>query len=75
MQFKIRTNVILMLLLSCVYFLLFLPPNLTGAKDPNMLSIFKLDEYAQYSVAMRMTSLGGSFLETLRNFVFYDHYY
>ena len=75
MHFNVRTNTAILILLSCAYFFLFLPPNLTGAKDSNMLSIFQIDEYAQYPHVMKMTSLGTSLLGTLHNFVGYGHYY
>ncbi len=75
MRLNRRANAVLMLLLSCAYFLLFVPPNLTGARDANMLAAFQIDEYAQYPVVMRMTDLDAPPLQTLKHFVAYGHYY
>jgi hypothetical protein len=67
---------LLLTLLSCAYGLLFIPPNLTGAADPEMLSVFKIDEYAQFPVVIRMTTPDRSLAETAQHaFVYYHYYY
>jgi len=70
------------IVLSCVYFLLFIPPNLTGAKDAHMLAAFRLelpeygtDEFAHFRQITNMTKLGATPYETLRNFVFYNNFF
>ncbi|UYN90047.1 MAG: hypothetical protein KIT08_02135 [Anaerolineales bacterium] len=40
-----------------------------------MLSIFEVDEYAQYEHAVRMAGGGGTFADGLRKFVAYQHYH
>jgi hypothetical protein len=65
----------IMVIFSCLYFFLFLPPNLTGAKDANMLAAFQIDEYAQYPVVMRMVKGDPSRLVMMMNFFIYKHYY
>lgn len=65
----------LLLLCSLVYFVLLIFPNATGAQNPEMLSIFEVDEYAQYEHAVRMVSGSDSLLGSLRNFVAYQHYF
>lgn len=72
-------------ILSCIYFLLFIPPNLTGSKDPNMplitgsqdlnhLGIYPSDEYAQYQSLLRMMRPGKTWKETLYNLLTYRHW-
>ena len=63
-----------MFIIGLVYFSLMIFPNLTGAQDWNMLSIFEKDEFAQYQHVLRMLSPGDTIFETLRRFVVYLHY-
>lgn len=60
---------------ALVYFLLFIPPNLTGSADPAMLAAFQIDEWLQYPHVMRMTTAGDSWRETARNVFVYQHYF
>lgn len=64
----------ILILLSCVYFLVFLFPNMEGAKDVNMLSVFEPDEFAQYPHVIRMLR-GGEIFEAIRRFFAYQHYF
>ena len=64
-----------LLLLGGVYFALMIAPNLTGARDWNMLSIFEKDEFAQHSHVLRMLTPGETLFETVRRFVVYQHYF
>jgi len=58
-------------IIALIYFGLMLFPNLTGAQDWNMLSIFEKDEFAQYKHVLRMLTPGDTIFETLRRFVVY----
>ena len=69
-----RTFAILTLI-SIAYFILFIFPNNTGAKDQMMISLFEPDEFAQYPVVLRMLNPGETFKQTLINFATYGHYY
>lgn len=71
--------------LSLVYFLFFIPANLTGTKDPNMLiisglddlnglGIYPSDEHAQYQALQRMTARQGSLRETVNNFIVHRYW-
>lgn len=62
-------------LLGLVYFALFIPVNLTGARDPGMLAVFETDEYAQYPHVIRMLTPGDTVYQSIRNFAVYLHYY
>mgnify|MGYP006910668540 CR=1 FL=1 len=64
-----------LLVLACIYFLFFIPPNLTGAKDSAMLAVFNLDEFAQFPHLLRMLTPADTLYQTLRNFVVYLHYF
>jgi 4-amino-4-deoxy-L-arabinose transferase-like glycosyltransferase len=64
-----------MSILALLYFILFIPPNLTGAKDVNMISVFEHDEFAQYPHLINMLTRGDTFYQSLRNFLIYEHYY
>ena len=60
---------------AALYFGLFFFPNLTGARDENMLQVFEVDEYAQYSHVIDMLTPGDTFYITLRHFLIYLHYF
>lgn len=70
-----RTGLLVIGLLLALYALSFIPPNLTGAKDPNMLAAFQIDEWLQYPHVMRMTTRGETLGETLTNSFVYRHYF
>lgn len=70
-----NTTFIIILVLGTLYFLLFIPPSLTGAQDADMLSIFETDEFAQYPHLVRMLTSGATPYESLRNFTVYLHYF
>jgi len=64
-----------LLALACIYFLLFIPPNLIGSKDSAMLAVFNLDEFAQFPHLLRMLTPADTLYQSLRNFVVYLHYF
>lgn len=70
-----RTTFLILVILGVLYFVIFISPNLTGARDENMLSVFEHDEFAQYPQVIRMLTPGDTPYQTLRNFVVYLHYY
>ena len=62
-----RRSAAALIVLASVYLLLFVLPNLTGAKDPHMLAAFReelpeygTDELAQFLVLSRITSVGST---------------
>lgn len=65
----------ILLILSALYFAAFIAPNLTGARQPEMLSVFEIDEYAQYSHVIEMLQPGDTLYQTARNFLIYLHYF
>ncbi len=72
---------VILILMSCVYLLVFIPPNLTGAKDPNMLAAFRdefpiygSNERVQFKVLISMMTSTGTLYETLKNTLFYGYY-
>jgi hypothetical protein len=70
-----KKTLAILVILAVTYFLLFIPPNSVGAQDRNMLTVFEIDEYAQYLPLIRMLGGGESIKESLKPFVFYNHYY
>lgn len=70
-----KQNLILFIILSTILFIILIFPNATGAADENMISIFEIDEYAQYPHLIRMLTVGDSAYQTIRNFVIYLHYF
>ena len=62
-------------IISLIYFILFIFPNFTGAKDEVMISVFEHDEFAQYPHVVRMITPGDTFYQSIRNFVVYLHYF
>ncbi len=65
----------MLILIGIVYFLIFILPNSKGADAPDMVSIFEPDEGIQYGHPLRMLSGGDTFKDSLRKFIFYQHYY
>jgi len=73
---KSTTKTLIILgIISVLYFVLFIPANNTGAKDVNMIAVFNIDEYAQYPHAIGMLVPGDTLIKTLRNFFIYGHYF
>ncbi|KAF0111172.1 MAG: hypothetical protein FD147_1110 [Chloroflexi bacterium] len=62
-------------IIGLVFFGIFIIPNLAGAKDPIMLSVFEQDEFAEYPFVLRMLTSDLSFYQTIRYFVIYLFYY
>jgi len=65
----------LLILAAAIAFFVFVPANLAGARDANMLALFEVDEYAQYPHAVGMLTPGATAYQTLRNFLVYLHYF
>lgn len=65
----------LLAFIAGIYFLLFIPTSLIGAHNADMLSIFEIDEYAQYPNALHMVANAGSLYESIHNFAVYQHYF
>ena len=65
----------ILLVISAVYFSIFILPNNTGAKDQMMVSLFEPDEFAQYPIVTKMLTPRENLKQTLINFVAYRHYY
>ncbi len=65
----------ILLCVSIIYFVVFIPANNTGAKDQMMISLFETDEFAQYPIALRMVEPADSIKQNLINFFIYGHYY
>ena len=61
--------------ISALIFVLLIFPNRTGAADRTMLSVFEVDEYAQYPNLLHMLQPGATFYQSLRNFLIYLHYF
>jgi hypothetical protein len=49
-----RITCAFIILIGLVYFCLLIPANLTGAADPEMLSVFEVEIYAQYPHVIQM---------------------
>jgi hypothetical protein len=65
----------ILILITIIYFTIFIFPNNTGAKDQMMISLFEPDEFAQYPVVLKMLTPSGTRNQTIYNFIAYDHYY
>ncbi|HOG22220.1 MAG TPA: hypothetical protein PK721_06705 [Flexilinea sp.] len=70
-----RITCAFIILIGLVYFCLLIPANLTGAADPEMLSVFEVDEYAQYPHVIQMLTPGDTLYHSIRNFFIYQHYF
>jgi hypothetical protein len=56
-------------------FIFFITANLKGAQNATMLSVFEVDEFAQYPNLINMLTPGPTFYESIRNFLIYQHYF
>jgi 4-amino-4-deoxy-L-arabinose transferase-like glycosyltransferase len=70
-----KTTFLILLLLGAAYFVLFIFPNATGARDLNMTFIFNSDEPAQYPHALRMLTPGKTLAQSIYRFFAYQHYF
>lgn len=70
-----KWTMLIFLIISILYFGMFIIPNLLGVKDINMISAFEHDEFAQYPNVIHMLTPGETPYQSLRNFVVYLHYY
>lgn len=61
--------------LGCLVLALYIFPNLKGAENSEMLSIFAPDEYAQYPYVLHMLTPGATLFQSIHNFAVYQHYY
>lgn len=72
---KKNKTALLITLIGCLVFLLYLVPNARGIRDEHMLSILSQDESIQYPYLVHMLTPGANPLETIKNFISYQHYY
>jgi hypothetical protein len=71
-----KQKIILLILcsLSLIVLALFIVPNLQGAQNAEMISVFQPDEYAQYPYVLHMLT-GGTLWQSIHSFLVYGHYY
>jgi hypothetical protein len=69
-----RKIFLLLCLLSLLILALYIVPNLQGAKNAEMISVFQPDEYAQYPYVLHMLN-GGTLWQSIHSFLVYGHYY
>jgi hypothetical protein len=60
--------IVIVTVLVCAYVALFVPPNLTGAKDLNMVGAFNLDELVMYPAITHMLDGRRSVLDVVAHF-------
>lgn len=69
------TVILILALISVLYFLAFIPANSAGSENHAMVGIFEPDEGATHSVVDRMTSPKADVSDWLKHFVRYDFYH
>ena len=72
---KQQKTILVLGALSLVLIALYIIPNTQGAKNPEMLSIFQSDEYAQYPYVLHMLNGGTTIIQNIHTFLVYGHYY
>jgi hypothetical protein len=75
METRRKNTFFILLCMAALFFVLFIFPNSTGARDANMLSIFEVDEFAQYPHAVGLLMPGPTLYQSIRNFFVYEHYF
>lgn len=66
---------LILIVLSLAILAVNIPANFKGAQNPEMLSIFESDEFAQYPYALHMLAPGETLFASIHNFAVYGHYY
>jgi len=71
-----KQKIILLILcsFSLIVLALFIAPDLQGAQNAEMISVFQPDEYAQYPYVLHMLT-GGTLWQSIHSFLVYGHYY
>jgi len=69
-----KNNLRILLFIGLAVFILFAIPNAQGAEDEYMLSVLSQDESFQYPFLVRVLTPGNTLLESIKNFVSYQHY-
>ncbi|MBW6474020.1 MAG: hypothetical protein K0B14_12910, partial [Anaerolineaceae bacterium] len=73
---KINKNILIIsLLISVLYFVLFIFPNMTGSENLAMVAIFEPDESVPYPYILDMIKPSETIKEALINSAFYDYYF
>lgn len=72
---KKNKTIFIITLIACLAFLLYLIPNARGIRNEHMLSILSQDESIQYPYLVHMLTPGANPLETVKNFISYQHYF
>ncbi|MEI8131549.1 MAG: hypothetical protein WCG34_03885, partial [Leptolinea sp.] len=70
-----KINLLILAGIGLAAFILFIFPNLKGAQTAAMLSVFEIDEFAQYPNLIGMLTPGETFYQSVRNFLIYLHYF
>jgi hypothetical protein len=71
-----KRNFLLFCLFSIAVLCVYIIPDLQGAKNSEMLSVFQPDEYAQYPYLLHMLNNSGqNFIQSIHTFLVYGHYY
>ena len=70
-----RNTILILLLLSLLYFVLFIPPNMAASKNLAMVSVFEPDEDAELRYALDMIRPTDNFKNALIQFFFYKFYF
>jgi len=70
-----KKNFRIIALLGVLYFILLAVPNARNAVDEHMLFVLSQDENIQYPYVLKMVTPDGSIIETLSQFVAYQHYF
>ena len=69
-----KKNLRILLILGLAIFILFAIPNAQGAEDEYMLSVLSQDESFQYPFLVDVLTPGDTLLESIKNFISYNHY-
>ena len=71
-----KRNFFIFCLAGITVLCLYIVPDLQGAKNLEMLSVFQPDEYAQYPYLLHMLNNSGeNFIQSIHTFLVYGHYY
>jgi len=70
-----KNNLIILIVLSIIYFLAFIPPNISASENIEMVRVFEPDEAVPLPYVFNMIRPAETLKDTIKNFIFYKYYF
>jgi hypothetical protein len=70
-----RKTLLILLILSILYFLAFIPANFAASENIEMVRVFEPDEAVPLPYVLNMIQPADTFKDAIKNFIFYKYYF